>query len=76
MSVETHKTLIHPTAIVSSEAELGAGVTIGPYSIIEANVILGEGTTVGARVTIEVHTTVGKTEPNFYRCCYWKRHSG
>ena len=35
MSVDTHKTSIHPTAIVSSEAELGAGVTVGPYSIMD-----------------------------------------
>ena len=65
MSVETHKTLIHPTAIVDSEAELGAGVTIGPYSIIEANVVIGDETTIGARVTIEGHTIIGKLNQIF-----------
>jgi UDP-N-acetylglucosamine acyltransferase len=65
MSVETHKTVIHPTAIVSSEAELGAGVTVGPFSIIEANVVIGDGTVVGARVTIEGHTTIGKQNQIF-----------
>ncbi len=60
MSVETKKTFVHPTAIVDPEAELGAGVTIGPYSIIEANVVVGDDTEVGARVTIEGHATVGK----------------
>ena len=32
---------IHPTAIVSSKAELGKNVTVGPYAIIEDNVIKG-----------------------------------
>ncbi|MBI4395038.1 MAG: acyl-ACP--UDP-N-acetylglucosamine O-acyltransferase [Candidatus Omnitrophica bacterium] len=65
MSVETHKPFIHPTAIVDPEADLGAGVTVGPYSIIEANVSIGEGTVIGARATIEGHTTVGKENQIF-----------
>jgi UDP-N-acetylglucosamine acyltransferase len=65
MSVDIHKTLIHPTAIVSSEAELGSGITVGPYSIIEANVVIGDGTVVGPRVTIEGHTVLGKQNQIF-----------
>ena len=66
MSIETsRKTLIHPTAIVDPEAEVGPGVSIGPYSIIEANVSIGEGTNIGARVTIEGHTTIGKENQIF-----------
>ncbi len=65
MSVETKKTFIHPTAIVDPEAEIGAGVTIGPFSIIEANVVIGEGTEIGARVTVEGHTTIGKENQIF-----------
>ena len=65
MSVEIKKTVIHPTAIVDPEAELGAGVAVGPYSIIEANVVIGEGTQIGARVTIEGHTTIGKDNQIF-----------
>ena len=60
MSVETKKTFIHPTAIVDPEAEIGAGVTIGPFSIIEANVVIGDGTEIGARVSIEGHTTIAR----------------
>ena len=60
MSIETKKTFIHPTAIVDPEAEIGAGVTIGPFSIIEANVVIGDATEIGARVTIEGHTIIGK----------------
>lgn len=65
MSVDTHKSFIHPTAIVEPVAELGAGVSVGPYSIIEANVQVGDGTTIGARVTIEGHTTIGKDNQIF-----------
>jgi UDP-N-acetylglucosamine acyltransferase len=39
---------VHPTAIVSEEAELGDGVEVGPYAVIEKGVKLGRGTHVGA----------------------------
>jgi UDP-N-acetylglucosamine acyltransferase len=38
---------VHPTAIVSGEAELGPGVEVGPYTVIEGLVTLGPGTVVG-----------------------------
>ncbi|MGI8819590.1 MAG: acyl-ACP--UDP-N-acetylglucosamine O-acyltransferase [Chthoniobacterales bacterium] len=34
-------TQIHPTALVDSRAQLGAGCFVGPYCIIEAGVVLG-----------------------------------
>lgn len=36
--------MIHPTAIVSPEARIGANVSIGPFSVIHSNVEIGEGT--------------------------------
>jgi len=51
--------MIHPTAIVHPDAELGDEVTIGPFSIIEGTVKIGDRTRVGARVVIEGHTTLG-----------------
>ncbi|OGX03953.1 MAG: acyl-[acyl-carrier-protein]--UDP-N-acetylglucosamine O-acyltransferase [Omnitrophica bacterium RIFCSPLOWO2_12_FULL_50_11] len=60
MSVEIRSNLIHPTAIVHPEAELGVDVAIGPYSVVQAHVVLGDRTIVGARVTIEGITTVGQ----------------
>jgi len=35
---------IHPTAIVSEKAKLGANVEIGPFSIIEDDVEIGDNT--------------------------------
>jgi UDP-N-acetylglucosamine acyltransferase len=65
MSVTLGKTLIHPTAIVHPEAEIGQGVTIGPYSLIEERVVVGDGSKIGARVSIEGHTTLGKNNEVF-----------
>jgi len=39
---------IHPTAIVSSGAQLGADISIGPYVVIEDEVRIGSGTVVEA----------------------------
>jgi len=38
--------LIHPTAIISPDAELGANVEIGPYTIIHENVQIGSGSSI------------------------------
>jgi len=34
---------IHPTAVVDSQAQLGADVSIGPYAIVESGVSIGDG---------------------------------
>ncbi len=57
--------IIHPTAIVHPDAELGEGVEIGPFSIIAGTVKIGDRTRVGARVTIEGHTTLGEENQIF-----------
>ena len=51
--------MIHPTAIVSPEAEIGSDVKIGPYSIIRENVAIGDGTEIGPHVTIDPFVTIG-----------------
>jgi UDP-N-acetylglucosamine acyltransferase len=45
--------LIHPTAIISTKAELGLGVIVGPYSIIGDDVILHDAVRVGSHCVIE-----------------------
>jgi UDP-N-acetylglucosamine acyltransferase len=51
---------IHPTAVVSTKAELAAGVRIGPYSVIGDDVTIGTDTVIGPHVVIEGHTTIGE----------------
>jgi len=51
---------IHPTAIVSSSAQLGENVEIGPYSIIGDEVKIGDGTIIKSHVVIDGDTTIGK----------------
>ena len=44
---------IHPTAIVSSRAELGAGVAVGAFAIIGDGCVLGDGCVIAPRATLE-----------------------
>lgn len=52
--------MIHPTAIVSSDAKIGENVTIGPYAVIAADVIIGDGTRIGPHATIDPYVTIGE----------------
>jgi UDP-N-acetylglucosamine acyltransferase len=51
---------IDPTAIVSDDAVLAPGVTVGPYSVIGAQVVIGAGSVIGPHVRIEGPTTIGE----------------
>ena len=51
--------MIHPSALVSPQAQIGSNVEIGPFSIIEAGTMIGDRTRVEARVTIKQGTTLG-----------------
>ena len=44
--------VIHPTAIISPEASLGADVRVGPYCVIEAGVELGDGCVLHSHVIL------------------------
>jgi hypothetical protein len=46
-------TLVHPTAILASTVEIGAGSYIGPASVISVNA------KIGAHVIIDMHVSVG-----------------
>jgi UDP-N-acetylglucosamine acyltransferase len=50
---------IHPTAIVSPQAELASDVLVGPYCTIGPNVKIGSGTQLISHVVIEGNTTIG-----------------
>jgi UDP-N-acetylglucosamine acyltransferase len=52
--------LIHPTALIDSQAELASDVSIGAYSIIGADVKIESGTVIGPHVVIKGPTSIGK----------------
>ncbi|MCG6955392.1 MAG: acyl-ACP--UDP-N-acetylglucosamine O-acyltransferase [Gemmatimonadetes bacterium] len=54
------ETIIHPSALVDPEAELGQGVIIGPWAIVGPRVRIGDGTEVGPRALIERDTSLGE----------------
>jgi UDP-N-acetylglucosamine acyltransferase len=51
---------IHETAIISPDAELASGVTVGAYTVIEAGVTIGADTEVGHHCVIKGDTTIGE----------------
>jgi len=57
--------MIHPTAVISPQAHLGAEVTIGPYCVIEANVSLGDRCKLHSHVVIHGHSEIG-SENEFF----------
>lgn len=52
--------MIHPTAVVSAEAEIARDVTIGPYSVVGPRVRIGAGSVIGPHVVIMGPTTLGE----------------
>jgi UDP-N-acetylglucosamine acyltransferase len=50
---------IHPSAIVSPDAELGDNVSIRPYAVIERDTIIGEANEIRAHAVIKRFTTLG-----------------
>lgn len=50
---------IHPLAIVSPQAVVGQGTTVGPFCIIEPDAVLGRQCTLASRVVIRSGTTLG-----------------
>ena len=53
-------TLIHPTAIINSKAELHPTVRVGPYTVIGEKVKIGAQTSIGAHVVLEGPTEIGE----------------
>jgi len=51
--------MIHPTAIVSPEAEIAGDVAIGPYCRIGCRVKIGNGCRLESHVVVEGPTTIG-----------------
>jgi UDP-N-acetylglucosamine acyltransferase len=52
---------IHPTAIVSRDAEIGADVEIGAFAIVGDGCTVGDGCVIAARATLERNVTLGRS---------------
>lgn len=53
-------TKVHPTAIVSDDAQLARGVEIGPFAIVGPGCEIGEGCVLAARATLERNVKLGR----------------
>lgn len=51
---------VHPTAVVASDAVIGAGVSIQPHVVVGAGVRIGAGTVIGANCFIGEHSVLGE----------------
>jgi acetyltransferase-like isoleucine patch superfamily enzyme len=55
--------MIHPTAIVSSKAQLGLNVSVGPFTVIHDEVIIGDETSIGGHCEIGHPTALAQGAP-------------
>ena len=53
--------MIHSTAIIHPNAQIGSGCEIGPYCVIGENVVLGNYCRLRSHVVIDGHTTLGES---------------
>ena len=60
--------MIHPTAIVASNAKLATDVAVGAYSVIESEVSINTGTQIGPHVVIKGPTQIGCNNQIFQFC--------
>ncbi len=60
--------MIHPTAIVSPQAQVADGVAVGPYTIIGDEVEIGVGTTIGPHCVISGPCRIGEQNHIFQFC--------
>ena len=52
--------LIHKTAIISSQSNIGKNVIIGPYCIIDKDVEIGDNTKIDAHTIVRSNSNIGK----------------
>ena len=58
---------VHPSSVVSADAQLGAGVTVGPFCSVHANVEVGDGSFVDSHSVLGAPTASYYDDPDAYR---------
>ena len=58
-SIQNTSTRIHPTAVISSGAQIGVDCAIGPYAIIGEDVVLGSRVRIDGHCVIDGRTRIG-----------------
>ena len=53
-------TKIHPTALVSDDAQLGSNVEIGAFAIVGPNCVVGDGCVIAPRASLEQNVRLGR----------------
>jgi len=61
--------VIHPSAVVSADAQIGNNVEIGPFCVIGPKVVLGDDCVLHSHVTLEGPATFGKGNEFFPYAC-------
>ncbi|MBN2183372.1 MAG: acyl-ACP--UDP-N-acetylglucosamine O-acyltransferase [Sedimentisphaerales bacterium] len=64
---------IHPSAVVSREAEISDDVVVGPNCVIESDVSIGAGSRLGANVVIDKNVKIGANNQFFANCVIGSR---
>ena len=57
--------MIHPTAVISENANIGDNVTIGPFCVVDDNVTIGDGCILKSHVVVRGPTRIGKNNKFF-----------
>lgn len=59
---------IHPTSVISGDAEIGPDVEIGPYCLIQGKVKIGKGSFIEGHATVGCRTSVIEIGENNHIC--------
>ena len=57
--------MIHPTAVIDSNAQIAENVSIGAFTVIGPDVSIGAGSKIGPHVVVEGPTTIGEDNEIF-----------
>ncbi|MFQ5739682.1 MAG: acyl-ACP--UDP-N-acetylglucosamine O-acyltransferase [Acidobacteriota bacterium] len=60
--------MIHPTACIHPESQIGKKTRVGPFAVIEAEVIIGDECWIGSHAVVKRYTNLGNRNKVFEGC--------